>query len=231
MTPGIDRYADGSHISARRRRKAAVLAQVIAGLCSGRGELEMVDFGCADGAIPVLLLASPVGEALRRITGITLLDYNDLPQKPAFAHPRFRRLVADLEGPLDDLDLPWGQCDLVTATAFLHYCAQPEVPLRHAARLLAPGGYLLCGLPAPWVLLLRRAGVPGLLAKNRRIRTINSPAAWRRLAEAHGFTEVSCHAIQWFGLAAAAPLEQWLAARRLPPCCGSNALMIYQQQR
>jgi SAM-dependent methyltransferase len=227
----IDRYADGQSISTRRRQKARILGQVIAELYPGRMELELVDFGCADGAIPVLLLNSPEGGAIRRITGITLLDYNDLPDKPAYAHPRFTRLVADLEGPLDGLTLPWGRCDVVTATAFLHYCADQAAPFRHAVRLLKPGGHLLASLPAPWVLRLRQVGVPMILPRNSHIRIIQSISAWRRLAEEQGFTELHCQAIQWLGIACTASVESWLADRRLPSWCGSNVLAIYRKMQ
>jgi len=225
----IDRYADGRNISARRQQKARILGQAIAELYPDQAELELVDFGCADGAIPVLLLNGAGGANIRQITGITLLDYNDLPDKPTHAHPRFTRLVANLEGSLDSLELPWGRCDVVTATAFLHYCADPTAPFRHAARLLKSGGFLLASLPAPWVLRLRRAGVPIMLPRNSHIRVIQSIAAWRRLAEEHGFIELRCQAIQWLGAAVTAPIENWLAGRCLPPWCGSNVLAIYRK--
>lgn len=193
----IDRYADGNHISAARRQKAEILGERLAALFPRGRDLEVVDFGCADGAVPVLLLRSPAGDMIRRLTGITLLDYNDLPEKPAHAHPRFRRLIADLASPLDSPRLPWGQCDAVLATAFFHYFAQPEVPFAHAYRLLKPGGYLLAGLPARWVLRVRKHGLPGLLPPNTRIRQIQSLAAWQSVASAVGFTEHSAHTIQW----------------------------------
>ena len=118
MHPGdrcVDRYADGRSLTSRRSQKAEALVEFVARQYAGHTNLQVVDFGCADGAMPVLLLRSAVGAWFERVTGITLLDYNDLPEKPAFKHPRFCRLIADLEGSLDSLDLPWGTCDLVLA--------------------------------------------------------------------------------------------------------------------
>jgi hypothetical protein len=40
--------------------------------------------------------------------GITLLNYNDILEKPVHIHPHFVRVVANLEEELDDVELPWG---------------------------------------------------------------------------------------------------------------------------
>ncbi|MHB9134642.1 MAG: class I SAM-dependent methyltransferase [Armatimonadota bacterium] len=225
----MDRYADGLTISVRRREKALALGEALAALFPAGQGLTLVDFGCADGAVPVLLLSSPVGERIARITGITLLNYNDLPEKAGHTHPRFTRLVGDLAGPLDGLDLPWGAGDAVLATAFLHYLADPKIALRHACRLLKPGGYLLAGLPARGVLALRRHGVPGLLPRNNYLRTIISLDAWGQLAASRGLEEVSRQAIQWFGLGCTAPLERWLRRGRRLAGWGSNYLVVYRK--
>ena len=225
----IDRYADGRVITPRRRQKAEAVAQVIAEQFAGYRDLEVVDFGCADGAIPVLLLRGPVGAMLKRVTGITLLDYNDLPEKPAHVHPRFQRLVADLEGTLEGVDLPWGACDLVLATAVLHYLRDPRHAFRHAFRLLRAQGLLLVTLPHPFVLRVRARGLGTWLAPNHRIRHVRPLAWWRREAAVCGFLEVSRCAIQWLGIEQSAPLEHWLRQQKLPPWCGGNALIVYQK--
>ncbi|HEY3415854.1 MAG TPA: class I SAM-dependent methyltransferase [Armatimonadota bacterium] len=225
----FDYYADGRQVSARRQDKAEILADALQRVFPARDDLELVDFGCADGAVPVLLLESAYGVAIRRITGITLLDYNDLPEKPAFAHPRFQRVIADLQGPLDGLSLPWGQCDAVTATALFHYFTAPDIPFAHAVRLLKPGGVLLAGMPARWVLRLRRHGLPGLLPRNTRIRQVVPLAAWARIAGACGLAEVSRQAVQWLGTAWSIPLERLLRRAHLPPWCASHTLVIYRK--
>lgn len=204
----VDRYADGCSVSVRRRQKADLLAQALSAYYPDSHNLLIVDFGCADGAIPVLLLQSSFGSHIQRVIGITLLDYNDLPEKPAHIHPRFERLIANLEHPLDALSLPDGACDAVLATGFFHYCRQPVIPFHHAARLLKLGGLLIAGLPAPWVSHVRYRGIPGLLPANRRICTVQSCADWRRLAKACGFAEISCEAVQWLGTAWSAPIER-----------------------
>lgn len=222
-------YADGCRVSPRRQQKAGVLAEILPHLLPDSRGLRLVDFGCADGALPVLLLRSSAGAAVERITGITLLDYNDLYEKRSHAHPRFERVVADLEGSLDHLDLPWGRCDLVTATAFFHYLHRPKVAFGHAARLLKAGGYLAAGMPAAWVLRLRRAGLPAILPRNRKIRQIQSLDAWGCLANSCGFVEVSREAIQWFGASHTAALERWLWRRRWLHGIGGNYLAIYRK--
>jgi SAM-dependent methyltransferase len=224
-----DNYADGSRVSARRAQKAEILAEALAALLPGRTGLEIVDFGCADGAVPVRLLASPFGAALARITGITLLNYNDLTDKPAHAHPRFTRVIGDLEGDLAGLPLPWGACDAVLATAFFHYLHDPAVAFRHAARLLTPGGWLLAGMPARWVLALRRHGLPLLLPRNNYIRQLLPLDGWRAIAEDCGFTEISRQAVQWLGLAATASLERCFRRRRWLAGWGSNWLVVYRR--
>lgn len=226
----VDRYADGTCISSRRQQKADLLTETIADLYPRQSQLEIVDFGCADGAIPVLLLNSPVGERIRRMTGVTLLDYNDLPEKPAYAHPRFRRLIHDIGQPsLVDADLPWGRCDAVLATAFFHYLPHPDIAFLHACRLLKPGGYLVAGMPAPAVLRLRQHGIPGIQPRNRRILRIHTRDEWEALAHECGFSEVSRQAVQWLGLRQTAELERWLRRQPWLAWSGSNHLVIYRK--
>jgi len=229
-TRHIDHYADGCHISARRQQKALILAETLQVLFPRQEQLEIVDFGCADGAVLVQLLHTPMGSAIAQITGITRLNYNDLPEKPAFTHPHFHRLIADLQHPLDDLPLPWGRCDAVLATAFFHYLTRPEITLAHAAHLLKPGGVVLAGMPARWVLRLRRHGIPGLLPRNNYIHSILSLDAWAHLAADAGLIEESRQAVQWCGLHATAPLEHWLRRHRLLAGWGSNYLVVYRKQ-
>lgn len=225
----IDNYADGRHVSSRRVQKAELLGETLARLFPGRGGLTLVDFGCADGAVPVEMLRAPGGTMIERCIGITLLDYNDLQDKPAHVHPRFARRIHDLQYPLDDSTLPWGATDAVLATAFFHYCEQPQIPFGHAYRLLKPGGYLLAGLPARWVLWLRRHGCPLLLPRNTRIRHLLTLSAWRGIAENTGFREVSHAAVQWLGIAHTRPLESWLRRSGLLPWLGSNYLAVYRK--
>ena len=229
VTTCVDRYADGVVITSRRRDKALVLQETLQRLLPEMQEGMIVDFGSADGAMPFLLLNSPFGARVRGIVGITRLDYNDLPAKPAHAHPKLARLIGDLAGPLDGLDLPWGQCDAVTATGFFHYLTEPRVAFRHAFRLLKPGGYLLAGMPARWVLALRRRGCGPWLPPNNYIRTVISLDAWTRLAAECGFAEVSRQAVQWLGQDWSVAVERRL--RRVPVLnrWGGHYLMVYRK--
>ena len=220
-------YADGVHVWPRRAQKAEILAEWIERLMPERTGLRVVDLGCADGAVPVLLLRSGVGARIAEVTGITLLDYNPLPEKPAHEHPRFRRLVADLEQPVDHLRLDMGGYDLVTATGFFHYLRGPEVAFGHARRLLSERGYLLMTAPTRWLLWLRQRSVPGLHEANTRIRQRLSVAEWSRLAQGCGFRTVHCQGVQWAGRAATAGIERWLRRRGwLSALAGSHLLVL-----
>jgi len=230
ITSPLDRYADGMTISPRRAQKAEILGEALSRLLAGRERLTLVDFGCADGAVPVLLLRSAFGTAVARMVGITLLNYNDLPEKPAHTHPRFTRVIGDLVSELSEPDLPWGGCDAVLATAFFHYLDQPEIAFRHAARLLKPGGYLLAGMPARWVLALRQRGMGRLLPPNHYIRQLRDLDAWAVLAVEAGFTEIDRQAIQWLGMAWSAGLERILRHCRLLGGLGSNMLVTYRRR-
>jgi len=226
----LDRYADGRTVSPRRRQKVRILADAIASQFAGYTDLRAVDFGCADGAVPVLVLRSGTGQLIREFLGITLLDYNDLPDKPAFEHPRFTRMIGDLEGSLEDLDLPWSECDLVVATAFFHYLERPELAFDHAARLLRPGGALIAGMPHPLVLRVRRRGLGLWLAPNRRIRQIKHLEWWRALAWNCGFVEVDRRAVQWLGISQTAGTEQLLRRIGVLGTFGSNVLVVYRRR-
>jgi len=224
-----DRYADGITVTPRRMQKAEIIAETIGRLLSQQSGLVIVDFGCADGAIPVMLLRLSIGASIAHITGITLLNYNDLLEKKSHTHSHFNRIIADLEMDLDNVTLPWGQCDIVIATAFFHYLTHPEVAFAHARRLLKPGGYLLAGMPARWVLFLRRCGIPGILPPNNYIRHIKTLNDWRTLAVVNGLSEVSRQAVQWFGCAFTAAVEKWMRHNRLLKSLGSNYLVIYRR--
>jgi len=224
-------YADGEYVWPRRAQKAKVLAEWIDQLFPGRTGLRVVDFGCADGAVPVLLLRSSVGARIAELTGITLLDYNPLPDKPAHQHPRFRRLVADLEQPIDHLRLDVGEYDLVTATGFFHYLRRPEAAFAHARALLSETGYLLMTAPARWLLWLRQRSIPGLHEPNTRIRHRVSPAAWEQLAGTCGFRAIHRQGVQWAGTASTVGVERWLRRHRLLSSLAGSYLLVLSPTR
>ncbi len=224
----IDRYADGVTISPRRRQKAAIIADIIDKL-SYDNPLQIVDFGCADGAIPYLLLNSEIAKSIFRITGITLLNYNDLPNKPAFYHPRFTRMISDIEGDLANITLPWGQCDIVTATAFFHYLKNPVKAFQHAANLLKPDGYLIITIPVRWVLAVKKTGFPGLMPSNNFIRQIISLDDWGVIAESAGFEEIERSAIQWAGMESTFKIEDIFRKNQIFINLSTNFMVIYKK--
>jgi SAM-dependent methyltransferase len=226
----IDRYADGIHITPRRRQKAAILTDTITKIMPDNA-LEIVDFGCADGAIPVLLLNSSLASNISQITGITLLNYNDLPHKPAFTHLKFMRVIADLESNLAGIPLPWGQCDIVTATSFFHYMFNPLIAFQHAAALLKPDGYLIITIPVRWLLLIRKIGFPGLLPKNNLIHQINSLDIWSSYAESCGLVEIERTATQWFGLKQTFKIEEIFRKNQMFTNLSTNFMVIYKKMR
>jgi len=227
----MDRYADGRTVSFRRRQKAGMLSEIVEELFPDRDDLLIADFGCADGAVPVELLNSPTGRSIRQIIGITRLDYNDCLFKPAAEHPRFRRLVGNLEKWPHGLTLPWAQCDLVTATAFFHYLRRPRAAFDLAYRLLKDDGWLIATFPALNLLRLRRHGFVGLVSRNGRIRRVQGLDAWSALAAKAGFEETQRFAVQWTGVRCLSAFEGWLRRRHLPPLLGSNRLVIYRKRR
>ncbi len=226
----IDRYADGITVSPIRLQKAEILAETITGLYPDNSKLLITDFGCADGAIPVKLLNSSIGDRISFITGITLLNYNDIPDKSGHIHPRFNRVIANLDKQIEDVELPWGQCDIVIATAFFHYLKNPEIAFSTAARLLKPtGGYLIAGMPSPWVLALRKRGVTGIMPPNNYIHTILSLDNWKLIAETAGLHEIKRQAVQWLGCNATVGIERWLRRNRLLTGFGGNYFVIYKK--
>ena len=228
-TGKIDRYADGVTITSRRKQKAVLLAEIVEELFPDRRDLRAVDFGCADGAVPVLMLNSEIGERIEKVIGISLLDYNDLPEKKAHEHSRFKRLVTDLDEPIDQLNLDPSSFDFVMATSFFHYLRQPEVAFRCAHQLLKPGGCLLAGMLPRWLLGLRRVGYLGVRPCNNRIRQLLTLDGWRDQAESCGFEEMERRPVQWAGADATAGIELFLRRRRLLRRIATNHLVIYRK--
>lgn len=222
----MDAYADGRTVSPRRRAKARLLARLIERLCP-EGAIRLADLGCADGAIPVALLASPLGSRVTEAVGVTLLDYNDLPEKPAFGNPRFRRLVADLALPLAETcpELAPASYDLVTATSLLQYMEAPALALENAMHLLRPGGHLVATVPARWIV---RARARRPWRRNTRILHVQSLRAWREAVRASGFEMMRAFRAQLGGFAFAPlrALEELLERAGALRLVGTNLVII-----
>lgn len=224
-------YADGLHISHRRREKAALLAAALQEFAPADRLLRACDFGCADAAIPKLLLESEVGPRLREYVGITLLNYNQQSPKRFHRHPRLQVRVGDLEQPLPRVlpDLERSSFDVITATGFFHYLERPERALENAAWLLRPGGLLLTMTPVGWLLRLRQSKLLAASQRNRLIRRELPPTIFLPLAAAAGFHLRQASRVQLTGLSWApiCRLEQSLAQAGLLAWLGTNYFFVH----
>jgi SAM-dependent methyltransferase len=183
-TGAFREYADGRHLAHRRYQKYRILHGLLQQLeLPGPGHGRFVDFGCADGAIPVTLLESDLGSRIGEYTGITLLDYNDLGCETSFNHPRFRRVTADLQVPISNIlgDEFQGQTGVVTAMAFFHYLENVKGALDNAKWLLRENGMLIASIPARWVLRFRLNPVLTLGRPITAIRQVRSRESWEDL--------------------------------------------------
>lgn len=224
-------YADGVHISHRRREKAALLVAALQEFAPAKGSLRACDFGCADAAIPKLLLESEVGPRLTEYVGITLLNYNQQSPKRFHRHPRLTVRIGDLQQPLPRVlpDLERSSFDVVTATGFFHYLERPERALENAAWLLQPGGLLLTMTPVGWLLRLRQSQLFAAPQRNRYIRSEFSVATFLRLAASVGFTLRHIARIQLTGLSWAPVrwLERSLERTGLLARWGTNYFLVH----
>jgi SAM-dependent methyltransferase len=224
-------YADGVHVSYRRREKAALLAAALREYAPARPGLRACDFGCADAAIPKLLLESDVGPRLEEYVGITLLNYNQQSPKRFHEHPRLTVRIGDLEQPVQRVlpDLEPASFDVITATGFFHYLERPERALENAAWLLRPGGILLTMTPVDWLLRLRQSRLLPASQRNRTIRQALSPAAFLPRAAAVGFTLRRATRVQLTGLGWAPVrwFEQALSRAGLLARLGTNYFFVH----
>jgi len=180
--PGWERnYQLGGGMTTRFERFSRALEQAIGG--SGR----VLDFGCGTGA-----LARGLARRGWRVSGT---DASDAMLSQA------RQLAPDLElvplplgGPLPFADRSF---DAVVASSVFEYLADPNATLREIARVLAPGGVLLCTVPDPRDPARRRERLRQAVARFE-------PAWWllrrTRWANYAGYLRLSINRM---------PLEQW----------------------
>jgi SAM-dependent methyltransferase len=97
---------------------------------------RLLDVGCADGAF---------GEALKKTREIEVWGVE--PTKSAAARARMK-LDRVVEGMFDPhVGLPTGSFDCVLFNDVLEHMVAPEVALRYARQLLAPGGVVVASIP------------------------------------------------------------------------------------
>ena len=109
-----------------------------AGLGAGFAGRTVVDMGCGEGALTLLLA--------RFAKRVLAVDQS----KAMLRHVRTRAKdeglaneVETAEGDLERVPLPDGSCDAVFLSQALHHAARPSHTILDAARLLKPGGHLV----------------------------------------------------------------------------------------
>ena len=129
-----DKYAADGRLAGRLRQFAAA----VAGLAVGGGDL--VDLGCGSGE-----LARHLAAAGYRVTGADIA-LQMLSQAAAADRRRAVRWVALAPG-WRELPFPSASQDAVVAASVLEYVPDPGAVLRECARILRPGGVMLCTVP------------------------------------------------------------------------------------
>jgi len=196
-------YADGEHLAKRRQQKSEILRGILEKieLPEGRSS-RFVDFGSADGGIPVSLLESDIGERIREYVGITLLEFNLVGCSNFRTHPRYRTVVGDLQEPVSKV-LPkedQGRFDVVTATGFWHYLDDVKAALDNARWLLKDSGTLIVGIPSRWVLRFRLNPILMLGQPISSTRQVRSKAWWKAQFADNGWRIERSFASQLTGL-------------------------------
>lgn len=204
--PGWERnYQAGGAMTTRFERFTRALEQAI-----GRDGC-VLDFGCGTGALARVLV--------QRGWQVSGTDASDamLAQARQLS-PDLKLVPLPLGGPL-----PFEDCrfDAVVASSVFEYLADPQATVRELARLLVPGGVLLCTVPDPRDPGRRRERLRQAVARF-------GPAWWllrrTRWAAYAGYLRLSVNRM---------PLEGWvriaenagLRAGPVPDCVDGLALL------
>ena len=109
---------------------------------------RVLDVGCAEGAF---------GESLKRSRGIEVWGVEPTASAAAIAKGRLDNVIEGVFGP--EINLPKGIFDCILFNDVLEHMLAPEMALRYAWELLAPGGVIVAsipnirGFPTFWLLL------------------------------------------------------------------------------
>jgi SAM-dependent methyltransferase len=229
-----DKYAPGGRLAGRLDQFAAAVAEL-----SGPGG-ELLDLGCGSGE-----LARRMAAAGYQVTGCDI------------APQMLRRAVAaDREQAVHWRQLPpdWrvlpveaGRLDVVLAASVLEYLPSPGDVLAECARVLRPGGVLLCTVPNPahpvrwleWPLRLAARTPLARLARRAGPRFCQYASYLRATSQPHS-------ARWWQAVARRSGLEQATALRPVraplrllaftrtadasgPPACGGPIQLLGEQ--
>lgn len=183
------KYAAGGRLAGRR----TMLATAVRVLTAPGGEL--LDFGCASGD-----LARHLAAAGYRVTGCDISPL--MLERAAAADPGHAVRLVSLEPGWRELPFAPASLDTVVASSVLEYVAEPAPVLAECARVLRPGGVLLCTVPrldhpvrwAEWPLgLAARTPLAGLAG-------LAGPRAVQYLAYLR--TSRQRHQVRWWHAAA-----------------------------
>jgi SAM-dependent methyltransferase len=192
--------------------RLALLARTVGSLTRTGGEL--LDLGCGSGELARRLAADGY-----TVTGCDIAPAM-LRQAAEADHERAVRWI-ELEPRWEALPLAAGRLDTVVAASVLEYVRDPHAVLAECARVLRPGGVLVCTVPNPahpvrwleWPLRLAARSPAGTAAL-----AVPAPAAaWRRGREYLTYLRISCQPRRvswWHGAGRRAGLEPRQAGRQ-----------------
>ncbi len=170
------RYAPGGRLAGRLTRFAAVLGQHVP--AQGR----VLDLGCGTGE-----LARHMATAGMRVTGCDIAA--GMLGCAAAADPGGAVAWVQLDPVWRRLPFGSATFDAVVAASVLEYVTQPEAILRECARLLRPGGVVLCTVPDPTHPVRWLEWLAGTAARSPLVRATGR--RWPRLDRYLSYLQIS----------------------------------------
>lgn len=157
---------------------------------------SVLDLGCATGDL--------AGELRSRGFAVTASDISrEMLQEAERAHSSAGISWVQLETNWRVLPFPVSSFDTVLASSVLEYVDDPATVLQECARVLKPGGFLICSIPdmrhpIRWgeLLVSRVALAPGVRPASRRYRRLNSYLTYLRVSRQR-------HSLRWWRTTAA----------------------------